>query len=131
MARVSQLGSSHNRSMRDAPTVPSTTNYITLTRYSVRFVRSDGRNTPGVNVPYPFDGGMTMTVDGTGGAGTFVLVRVQAKLEPPLIGLRNLASSLVVSTIAEVTFYGHDQAGRPVSVTGQISVNFADWADPE
>lgn len=115
----------------DSPTEPSTSNWISVNRYHVRFVRADGKNTPGVNVPYAFDGGMTLTVDGTGGAGTFVLVRVQSKLEPPLIGLRALGSALAVSTIAEVTFYGQDQAGRQVSVTGQISVNFADWADPE
>jgi len=39
--------------------------------------------------------------------------------------------ALIISTIAEVTFYGHDQVGNQVSVTGTISVNFADWADPD
>ena len=34
-------------------------------------------------------------------------------------------------TIASVTFYGYDQAGNAVAVTGLISVNFADWADEE
>ena len=39
------------------PTVPSAPiNNITLTRYRVVFRRSDGRNTPGVDVPYGFDG---------------------------------------------------------------------------
>jgi hypothetical protein len=36
----------------------------------------------------------------------------------------------VISTIADVTFYGKDETGTDVSVTGSISVNFADWADP-
>jgi len=36
----------------------------------------------------------------------------------------------VISTIAHVTFYGKDQNGNEVSVTGSISVNFADWGDP-
>ena len=36
----------------------------------------------------------------------------------------------VISTIAEVTFYGRDQAGNEVSVTGSISVNFSDFGDP-
>lgn len=115
----------------DSPTRPTSANWITLTRYHVRYVRSDGRNTPGVDVPYPFDGGMTLTVDGTGGAGTFVLVRVQAKLESPLMNLRALGGAMAISTLADVTFYGEDQAGRAVSVAGQISVNFADWADAE
>ena len=45
--------------------------------------------------------------------------------------LRGLGGSVLISTIADVTFYGRDQAGRDSSVTGQISVNFADWGDPE
>ena len=28
-----------------------------MTRYRVEFRRTDGRNTPGVDVPYGFDGG--------------------------------------------------------------------------
>ena len=46
------------------------------------------------------------------------------------MNLRGLGGSVVISTLADVTFYGHDQAGRETSVTGQISVNFADWGDP-
>ena len=33
-------------------TAPSPTNLITIKRYRVRFIRADGRNTPGVDVPY-------------------------------------------------------------------------------
>ena len=36
-----------------------------------------------------------------------------------------------VNTIAEVTFYGRDQTGAELNATGTITVNFADWADPE
>ena len=36
-----------------------------------------------------------------------------------------------ISTIADITFYGRDQVGNDVSITGSISVNFSDWADPE
>jgi len=59
-----------------------------------------------------------------------VLVRAQAKLEAPLRALRGGGSAIVISTIAEITFYGSDQNGNKVSVTGSISVNFADWGDP-
>ena len=112
------------------PAQPSSTNFITATRYHVQFVRSDGRNTPGVDVPYAFDGAATITVNGGGGQATFVLVRAQSKLEAPLKNLRGLGGAIVISTLAQVTFYGQDQAGNAVSVTGNISVNFADWADP-
>jgi hypothetical protein len=112
------------------PNQPTTMNYITVTRYHVEFVRSDGHNTPGVDVPYAFDGAVTLTVDDTGGVGSFTMVRVQAKLENPLAPLSATGQPQVISTIAHVTFYGTDQAGRAVSVTGTISVNFANWADP-
>jgi hypothetical protein len=111
-------------------TGPTSTNSITVTRYHVDFKRSDGRNTQGVDVPYGFDGAATGTFDSSGGALNFVLVRAQAKLEAPLKALRNGGSAIVISTIADVTFYGQDQNGNQVSVTGSISVNFADWGDP-
>ena len=112
-------------------TVPSTMNFVTITRYRVRFVRADGRNAPAIDVPQAFDGAITLTVSTGGATGTFVLVRAQAKLEPPLVALRDLGGAIVLSTIAEVTFYGRDQAGRTVNATGLISVNFTDWADPQ
>jgi len=115
----------------DNPTQPSSQNFITVNRYHVVFVRADGRNTPGVDVPYPFDGGMTVTVGGNGGKGVFNLVRAQAKEEAPLRALRGTGAGGMISTIAEVTFYGFDQAGREVSVKANIGVNFGDWGDPK
>jgi hypothetical protein len=110
-----------------APTTPTVNNQITVTRYRVVYRRADGRNQPGVDVPHPFDGAVTFTVTpGTVEAG-FTLVRVQAKLEAPLRALRGGGG--VISTIADVTFYGRDQTGRDASVTGSMSINFADWAD--
>ena len=61
----------------------------------------------------------------------FVLVRAQAKVEAPLKSLRRRRRRRSISTIADVTFYGKDQTGNDVAVTGSISVNFADWGDPE
>jgi hypothetical protein len=117
--------------MRDVtnPNGPTTNNLITVNRYRVTFRRSDGRNTPGVDVPYAFDGAVTATIGpGDSISVPFVIVRIQAKLEAPLAALRFHGGALAISTIADVTFYGRDQAGREVSVTGSTSVNFADWA---
>jgi hypothetical protein len=113
-----------------APNTPTFANYITVTRYRVVFKRSDGRNTPGVDVPHPFDGAITFTAVGGTTSATFTLVRAQAKVEAPLQALAGFGGAVFISTIAEVTFYGHDQTGTPVSATGTISVNFADWGDP-
>ena len=114
------------------PAAPSTANAITLTRYHVSYVRADGRNVPGVDVPFGFDEAVTTSLSGsTATAMTFVLVRAQAKDEAPLKTLIDGGGAIVISTIAHVTFYGTDQAGRAVTATGDISVHFSDWADPD
>jgi hypothetical protein len=111
-------------------TTPTATNLITVTRYHIDYKRSDGRNTQGVDVPYSFDGAASGTFGTDGGLLSFAIVRAQAKLEAPLKALQNGGGAIVISTIAEITFYGTDQNGNTVSVTGAISVNFADWGDP-
>jgi len=108
---------------------PTANNLITVNRYHIDFVRSDGRNTQGVDVPYSVDGATTGTIGVSATSLTFTLVPVQRKLEAPLLALRNQGGAIAIMTIANVTFYGYDQAGNTVSVTGSISVNFADWAD--
>jgi hypothetical protein len=112
------------------PASPSTLNEVTVTRYHVRFVRADGRNAPGVDVPYPFDGGVAVTVSAdTAASFGFNLVRHIAKQEAPLRALRDQAT--IISTIAEITFYGRDQAGNDVSALGRIQVEFGNFADPQ
>jgi len=112
------------------PTKPSDNNLITLNRYRVEYRRTDGRNTPGEDVPYPVEGGMGATVGEQTTSIVFTLVRAQAKLEKPLVTLAgNNGGALIISTIADVTFFGKDQTGRDVTVTGSMSINFADWAD--
>ena len=116
--------------MKDVASQPTSNNAITVNRYHVRYVRADGRNTPGVDVPYPFDGAFTGTVrPGSDLTATFQIVRHIAKTEAPLGALaRNL---VIISTIAEITFYGRDQVGNEVVATGTMSVNFGDFADPQ
>jgi hypothetical protein len=112
---------------KDPAAATSPQNFITMDRYRVRYIRSDGRNIEGVDVPYGFDGAFTVTVSGTATVG-FTLVRIQAKGEAPLQALA--ANNGVISTIAEVTFFGQDQTGRAVTASGRISINFANWGDP-
>ena len=115
-----------------SPTGPSTLNEITVTRYRVAFRRTDGRSTQGVDVPYAFEGGMNLTVPATGtGEGLFDIVRHTSKTEPPLKNLAGGGAGLFINTIAEVTFYGHDQAGNETIVSGVLTVNFSDFGDPQ
>jgi hypothetical protein len=107
---------------------PTSNNEVTITRYHVEYTRADGRNTPGVDVPYGFDGAVTGTVP-AGGALTlpFELVRNVAKQESPLAQLRT--ASNIISSIAKVTFYGTDRVGNAIQVTGQISIDFGSFGD--
>jgi hypothetical protein len=109
-----------------SPNSPSPNNAITITQYHVQYVRADGRNVQGVDVPYAFDGAVTATIAGSASVG-FTLVRNQAKLEAPLQAL--VFNNIPFTAIAQVTFYGHDQTGREVSVTGNIEITFADFGD--
>ncbi len=109
------------------PAAPSQANWVTVNRYRVRYIRTDGRNTEGVDVPYTFDSAVTATVAGDTMIG-FTIVRHQAKQEAPLRAL--IDNRILVSAIAEVTFFGHDQTGRAVSVTANIGVTFGNFADP-
>ncbi|MGE5814040.1 MAG: hypothetical protein ACM36C_06105 [Acidobacteriota bacterium] len=115
--------------MKDNQYATAPSNAITVTRYHVTFIRADGRNTPGVDVPYGFDGAVSETISSSGTVG-FIMVRASAKAEPPLVALVGNGGSQFISAIAQVTFYGVDAAGNTVSVTGQMTVSFADWGDP-
>ena len=106
---------------------PTDVNSITITQYHVEYIRSDGRNVQGIDVPFAFDGAVTVTVSGTATV-PFTLVRIQAKQEAPLAALAFGGGANTITTIARVTFYGHDQNGREVSVSGNIEVSFSDWA---
>jgi hypothetical protein len=108
---------------------PSPLNMVTFNRYRVTYRRADGRNTPGVDVPFPFDSAATFSVGEEDTTVTFQLVRHTAKEEAPLRALANNAA--IIQTIAEVTFYGRDQAGNEVLATGNIGISFGNFADPE
>jgi hypothetical protein len=113
----------------ETPTTPTPANFITINRYRVRYLRADGRNTPGVDVPFGFDGAVTATVSGSTNFG-FELVRHIAKQESPLRALA-FNTAVIISTITEITFYGRDQTGREVSVSAQMLVDFGDFGDPD
>ena len=109
-------------------TEPTTNNSVTIRRYHVSYRRADGRNIPGVDVPYGFDGAATLTIPG-GGTGTlgFEIVRHVAKQESPLAQL--VSSPVIITTIADVTFYGTDQVGNDISVTASMQIDFGNFGD--
>ena len=80
-------------------------------------------------MPYEFDGAFTTTVGADDATAAFTLVRNIAKEEAPLAALKS--SAVIISTIAQITFYGRDQTGREVSATASISVDFGNFADKD
>jgi hypothetical protein len=108
-------------------TAPTTNNDVTINRFHVTYKRADGRNTPGIDVPYGFDGAATATVTTAGTTLGFEIVRHAAKEESPLVQLK--ANPGIITTIADVTFYGRDQVGNDVSVTGSLQIDFGNFGD--
>ena len=105
-------------------------NDIVITRYIVSYSRTDGRNVPGVDVPYPFEGSLSTVVKaGSTSTISFVVVREVAKIEPPLVGLADLGEEMVLACTAKVEFYGHDNVNRTVKATGYLTIYFANYVD--
>jgi hypothetical protein len=111
-------------------TGPSHYNDITVTRYVVTYIRADGRNTEGVDVPYSFEGNLSVLVPiDSAVEANFIIVREVAKLEPPLIGLQEWRDAGVINCTAKVDFYGQDQVGKTLKATGYLNVYFANFAN--
>lgn len=102
---------------------------VQVTRYEVNYLRSDGQNREGIDVPYRITGGVSTLVPfGDQADVVFVVVRHQAKVEPPLANLRG-PGGVVLTIIAEITLHGRTTSGRAVSARGFLTINFADFAD--
>src|SRR5256885_1094124 len=88
-------------SPKDLTITPTANNQVTITRYHIDYIRTDGRTTQGVDVPYSVDGASTGTVP-SGGTLTlaFELVQTVAKQQAPLIQL--VSNPAIINTIARV-----------------------------
>ena len=124
--------------------------HVYLERYEVRYFRTDGRNTEGVDVPFRITGPMgnlRFHTAGPGGGGevqlttSITIVRHQAKVEPPLRNLRGVfvgdtdsilfGGSGILTTIAEITIHGRTVQGGVLQAVGRAQVTFADFADAD
>ena len=109
--------------------VPSVPSAVKVTGYQVSYVRSDGRNVEGVDVPYPISGVISSGLDV--GANIEVIIEVvrrQAKLEPPL---SNIEQAVVLTMFAQVTIFGETVSGDRVQSNGSLQIDFADYLDSE
>ncbi len=118
------------------PAIPIVTPYmnVVVDQVDVEFKRPDGRNVEGVDVPYRFIQPMNMLVEIDADVQIpFVLIRHVAKLEAPLLALREIENqSKVLQLVAKVTFHGKDVGGHRITpVSGYLSVWCANFADSE
>ena len=105
-------------------------NDILVTRYVVTYTRSDGKNTPGVDVPYPIDGSLSALVRiGQTTDVSIIVVRETAKLEPPLRNLAIGRADGVITATAKIDFYGEDMTKHKVKATGYLTIEFANYID--
>jgi hypothetical protein len=112
-----------------APNVPSA---VILKTYEVRYFRTDGRGTEGVDVPYRITGNLTLAVDVATSGTTAVsieVVRYQAKVEPPLSTIYQVGT--VLTMMAEVTLYGETVSGDRVTASGRLQIDFANFLDTD
>jgi hypothetical protein len=106
---------------------------ITVERYDVRYFRSDGRSTEGVDVPYRITGNVAQEITaGNSATLNLEIVRRQAKLEPPLRNLAELGGSQVVTMFAEVTVHARSTVLQSTNaVSARVQIDFADFADTQ
>jgi hypothetical protein len=112
--------------------------HVFLERYEVRYFRSDGHNTEGVDVPFRITGplgNVRAHTPGPGGGGevenvvNITIVRHQAKLEPPLRNLQFAGNEDLITTIAEITVHARTIQGGVLEARGNVQVTFGDFAD--
>jgi len=115
---------------------PSVTNTgfrhdFTVERYEVRYYRSDGRNTEGVDVPYRISGNLAQEVrEESDAVLNLEVVRRQAKLEPPLANLKNLGGPVIVTMFADVTLHARTTTDQTTNeINARLQIDFADFVD--
>ncbi|HXY39661.1 MAG TPA: hypothetical protein VEQ10_08325 [Vicinamibacteria bacterium] len=108
------------------PYVPGT---VLLQSYEVRYFRTDGRGTEGVDVPFRITGNLSFSIDvATSGTSDVPIevVRRQAKLDPPL---STINQANILTLMAQVTIFGQTVAGQSVTSSASFQIDFADFVD--
>jgi hypothetical protein len=126
-----------NRAKNPGVVTPQVNMAVFMERYEVTYTRSDGRNVPGVDVPFAISGPLSGVVDVADSGDTLNLavevVRIQQKLEPPLRNLRGPlpdtlgGTAIALSVVARITVYGSTTVGQVVSDSATLQIDFADF----
>lgn len=118
-----------------SPDVENTSLYydVIIDRYHVKYVRDDGRNVEGVDVPRAFWGSVSARIvaDGNEHDITLIVVRANAKIERPLVELRYGGDGKEIECTAEIELYGEDLGGHSVYVKANLPIVFANFANEQ
>ncbi len=104
---------------------------VMVDQVDVKFSRTDGRNVEGKDVPYGFSTPLSayIAVDKEV-AFSLTVITHNAKLESPLIELRDIVQEKVLALNATLTFYAKDMAGKRLEpVTRTVIIYCANFAD--
>jgi|WetSurMetagenome_2_1015567.scaffolds.fasta_scaffold51564_2 hypothetical protein len=104
---------------------------VVVDQVDVKFSRTDGRNVEGKDVPYGFSTPLSAYIKVASDA-TFGLTIIthDAKMESPLIELRDIVQEKVLALNATLTFYARDMAGKRLEpVTRTVLIYCANFAD--
>ena len=104
---------------------------VVIERYDVRYFRSDGRSTEGVDVPFRITGNVAQEIQASNSAVLRLeIVRRQAKLEPPLRNLAGGGGAQIVTMFAEVTLHARSTIEQSLNTaTARVQIDFADFVD--
>ena len=104
---------------------------IVIERHDVRYFRSDGRSTEGVDVPFRITGNVAQEIQASNSAVlNLEIVRRQAKLEPPLRNLAGGGGAQIVTMFAEVTLHARSTIQQSLNTaTARVQIDFADFVD--
>lgn len=120
-----------------SPTVP-TLQDVVIERYQVEFIRTDG----GAVAPAGFQRGMNLRVQLSEpnqttlniSSANLVVAPSTIKAQQPIAflidpGFEPGTGFVNVQVDARITFFGRTLSGDPVTATGSIGINFADFGD--
>jgi hypothetical protein len=104
---------------------------ITVERYEVRYIRSDGRSQEGVDVPFRITGNLAQEIlEDSSAVIQLEVVRRQAKIEPPLSQIVGGGGPAIVTMFADVTLHARSTIQQTTnSVSARLQIDFADFAD--
>jgi hypothetical protein len=107
---------------------PSEFESVNIERYEISYRRSDGRNEPGLDVPYRITGNITQFIPAGGeGEVAIIVVRHSQTDEPPLLNIANGGGAEILTAFADIVLHGHTISGKGVTARATLQITFGNF----